>query len=46
MPADGPCIFTGKAAIYYGSEDYFDDGQGHTLLKNQPLQFVIKLPLH
>jgi len=37
MPEDGPCIFTGKAAIYYGNEDFFDDGLGHTLLKNQPL---------
>lgn len=37
VPADGPCIFTGKAAIYYGAEDYFDDKAGHTLLKNQPL---------
>ena len=42
MPVDGPCIFTGKAAIYYGSEDYFDDGQGHTLLKNQPLAICDK----
>jgi len=37
MPADGPCIFTGKAAIYYGSEEYLDDKAGHVLLKNQPL---------
>lgn len=37
MPADGPCVFTGKAAIYYGKEDYFDDHNGHVLLKNQPL---------
>lgn len=37
MPEDGPCVFTGKSAIYYGSEDYFDDGKGHTLLLNQPL---------
>jgi ubiquinone/menaquinone biosynthesis C-methylase UbiE len=37
LPADGPCIFTGKTAIYYGVEDYFDDKAGHTLLKNQPL---------
>jgi len=37
MPADGPCVFTGKAAIYYGSEDYFDDNKGHVLVKNQPL---------
>ena len=37
MPEDGPCIFTGKAAIYYGEEDFFDDKKGHILLKNQPL---------
>jgi hypothetical protein len=37
MPADGPCIFTGKAAIYYGNQDYFDDKAGHILLKNQPI---------
>jgi hypothetical protein len=37
MPADGPCVFTGKAAIYYGKADYFDDQKGHVLLKNQPL---------
>lgn len=37
MPADGPCVFTGKTAIYYGDQDLFDDQKGHTLLKNQPL---------
>ena len=37
MPEDGPCIFTGKAAIYYGSENHFDDNKGHVLVKNQPL---------
>lgn len=37
MPADGPCVFTGKTAIYYGEEEFFDDGNGHTLLQNQPL---------
>jgi SAM-dependent methyltransferase len=37
MPADGPCVFTGKAAIYYGKDSYFDDKKGHVLLKNQPL---------
>ncbi|EIJ37655.1 arsenosugar biosynthesis arsenite methyltransferase ArsM [Galbibacter orientalis] len=37
MPKDGPCVFTGKAAIYYGKEDYFDDKNGHVLLQNQPL---------
>lgn len=42
MPADGPCIFTGKAAIYYGSESYFDDKAGHVLDKNQPLAICDK----
>lgn len=42
MPEDGPCIFTGKAAIYYGDEDYFDDKKGHVLLKNQPLAICDK----
>jgi SAM-dependent methyltransferase len=37
MPADGPCVFTGKTAIYYGHEDSFDDNKGHVLLPNQPL---------
>jgi SAM-dependent methyltransferase len=37
MPADGPCVFTGKSAIYYGKESYFDDKKGHTLAVNQPL---------
>jgi SAM-dependent methyltransferase len=37
MPADGPCVFTGKTAIYFGSGDCFDDNKGHLLLPNQPL---------
>ncbi|MBT8323549.1 MAG: arsenosugar biosynthesis arsenite methyltransferase ArsM [Eudoraea sp.] len=37
MPEDGPCIFTGKTAIYYGDKEYLDDGMGHVLLQNQPL---------
>ena len=37
MPVDGPCVFTGKAAIYFGEEDFYDDNNGHVLLKNQPL---------
>jgi len=42
MPEDGPCIFTGKAAIYYGDKDLFDDKKGHILLKNQPLAICDK----
>ncbi|MFZ1633009.1 MAG: hypothetical protein WAT43_03990, partial [Chitinophagales bacterium] len=37
MPADGPCVFTGKTAIYYGNEEFFDDHKGHVLMPNQPL---------
>ncbi len=37
MPPDGPCVFTGKAAIYFGDNDYFDDNKGHFLTRNQPL---------
>lgn len=42
MPEDGPCIFTGKAAIYYGDDSFFDDQKGHILLKNQPLAICDK----
>lgn len=37
MPADGPCVFTGKTAIYFGTQDCFDDDKGHVLIPNQPL---------
>lgn len=37
MPADGPCVFTGKTAIYFGADDNFDDKKGHVLLNNQPM---------
>ncbi|MFB6305868.1 MAG: arsenosugar biosynthesis arsenite methyltransferase ArsM [Flavobacteriales bacterium] len=42
MPEDGPCVFTGKTAIYHGEDEYFDDGKGHTLMKNQPLSVCDK----
>lgn len=37
MPEDGACVFTGKTAIYFGNEDFFDDKKGHVLMQNQPL---------
>jgi SAM-dependent methyltransferase len=37
MPADGPCIFTGRTVIYFGDKDYLDDGKGHVMSPNQPL---------
>jgi ubiquinone/menaquinone biosynthesis C-methylase UbiE len=42
VPEDGPCIFTGKTAIYYGDEDYYDDGKGHILFQDQPLSVCDK----
>ena len=42
MPADGPCIFTGKTAIYIGTEEYFDDEKGHVLVPNQPMAICDK----
>ncbi len=37
MPKDGPCVFTGKTAIYFGEEEHFDDKKGHVLYPNQPM---------
>lgn len=42
MPEDGPCVFTGKTAIYYGSDECFDDEKGHVLFPNQPLAICDK----
>jgi len=42
MPDDGPCVFTGKTAIYYGGEEYFDDKKGHVLMQNQPMSVCDK----
>ena len=39
---DGPCVFTGKTAILFGKEEYFDDGNGHFLQNNQPLAICDK----
>lgn len=36
IPADGPCIFTGKTAIYSGIEPIFDDKAGHILQRGLP----------
>ena len=42
MPMDGPCVFTGKTAIYFGSEDNFDDKKGHFMVQNQPISICDK----
>lgn len=42
MPTDGPCVFTGKTAIYYGDAEFFDDRKGHVLPQNQPMAICDK----
>jgi SAM-dependent methyltransferase len=37
IPADGPCIFTGRSAIYVGDDDCFDDVRGHVLMRDLPM---------
>jgi len=37
IPADGPCIFTGRTAVYTGPGDVFDDGNGHLLPRDVPV---------
>lgn len=37
MPEDGPCVFTGKTAIYFGQDEAFDDKKGHVMNSNTPL---------
>ncbi|MEP0856104.1 arsenosugar biosynthesis arsenite methyltransferase ArsM [Trichocoleus sp. DQ-U1] len=36
IPEDGACIFTGKTAIYTGTEEFFDDSNGHILPRGLP----------
>ncbi|WP_041244644.1 arsenosugar biosynthesis arsenite methyltransferase ArsM [Gloeobacter kilaueensis] len=36
VPPDGPCIFTGKTAIYTGSDEHFDDRAGHIIPVDVP----------
>ncbi|NOT36240.1 MAG: methyltransferase domain-containing protein [Saprospiraceae bacterium] len=42
MHVDGPCVFTGRTAIYFGNDEFFDDNKGHTLLQNMPLAICDK----
>lgn len=37
VPADGPCVFTGRTVIYFGTRPTLDDGAGHVMLRDQPL---------
>jgi SAM-dependent methyltransferase len=42
VPQDGACVFTGRTAIYFGSEESFDDRAGHLMLRDQPLSVCDK----
>lgn len=42
VPADGPCVFTGRTAIYHGDAPQFDDDRGHVLPQNQPVSVCDK----
>ncbi len=37
VAADGPCVFTGRTAIYTGPDESLDDGRGHVLARDLPL---------
>ena len=37
VPSDGPCVFTGRCAVYFGPEEQFDDRKGHLMLRDMPL---------
>lgn len=37
VPEDGACVFTGRAAIYVGEDEAFDDRAGHVIRRDQPL---------
>lgn len=42
VPPDGACIFTGKTAIYTGSESMLDDQAGHILQRGIPASICDK----
>jgi len=42
IPDDGPCVFTGRAAIYFGEDEQLDDGAGHVMARDQPLAICDK----
>ena len=42
IPDDGACIFTGATATYFGRDEALDDGKGHILVRDLPLQVCDK----
>lgn len=41
VPADGPCVFTGRTVFYTG-QGHFDDGAGHVVMPDVPLAICDK----
>lgn len=42
VPEDGPCVFTGRTAVYFGAESGFDDQAGHIMTRDMPLSVCDK----
>ena len=42
IAGDGPCVFTGRAAIYFGADESYDDGAGHILSRDIPVSVCDK----
>ncbi|MBP2637902.1 MAG: ubiE 6 [Firmicutes bacterium] len=42
VQADGACIFAGETVLYFGEEDFFDDGKGHLIQRDIPLPICQK----
>lgn len=42
IPDDGPCVFTGRTVIYVGELEQFDDGKGHLISRDVPLDVCDK----
>lgn len=37
VPPDGACVFAGNTVMYFGQEEFFDDGKGHLVQRDIPL---------
>ena len=42
VPDDGACVFAGETVIFVGAEETFDDGKGHTVVRDVPLHVCRK----
>ena len=42
VPKDGACVFAGETVIYVGDDEAFDDGKGHLVTRDIPLDVCRK----